>query len=232
MKSYEKTYNILKKRILDRQYEPDKPLPPERQLCSELGISRITLRHSIRMLQQRGFVDSIQGRGTYVRSSNPDKIAVFNNDFVGSVIRNMPNFQRVLLKFEKVCPPEYILKLFKIKSDKKCLLAERLDIFEDTPFSYDRSYIPEEFTGSIDSEILRKVDFYNIWIKRESIKITNKTESIEAVKADKLAVERLKCEPGSPLLLTTETMYNDKNNVFSVFESYYRGDLIKLISRK
>jgi DNA-binding GntR family transcriptional regulator len=177
-------------------------------------------------------VDSIQGRGTYVRSAKPEKVPVFNNDFVGSVIRGMPAFERILLKCEKISPPEYIIKLLKIESGEKCLLAERLDSFEGTPFSYDRSYIPEKFTNSINTEILKKLDFFNIWLEREAIEISSKNESTEAVKADNLAVERLKCEPESPVLLTTETMYDNDNKPVSVFESYYRGDLIRLVSRK
>lgn len=232
MKSYEKIYNLLKNRIISGRYKPDAPLPPERNLCGELGVSRITLRHAMRLLQQRGFVDSIQGDGTYVRSAAPEKIPVFNNDFVGSIIRGMPDFKRTLLKAEQISPPAYIVNLLQLQDNEKCLLAERLDVFENTPFSYDKSYIPEKLTSSINKKLLVKIDFYNAWLKAEGLKISRKTESIEAVRADKTAVERLECKLGSPLLMTTETMYDRENRPVSVFESYYRGDLIKLSSRR
>ena len=51
-------------------------LPPERELASRLGISRVTLREAIRSLQQAGYVEPRRGRfgGTFVLyKPNPDE---------------------------------------------------------------------------------------------------------------------------------------------------------------
>ena len=43
-------------------------LPPERELASRLGVSRVTLREAIRSIQQAGYVEPRRGRfgGTFV----------------------------------------------------------------------------------------------------------------------------------------------------------------------
>lgn len=42
-------------------------LPSERVLCSELGISRVSLREALRVLQATGYVETRHGAGTFAR---------------------------------------------------------------------------------------------------------------------------------------------------------------------
>lgn len=46
-------------------------LPAERDLCQQLGISRISLRESLRVLQSTGYVETRPGSGTYARLPEP-----------------------------------------------------------------------------------------------------------------------------------------------------------------
>src|SRR5919198_5732754 len=52
---------------------PGERLPPERDLATRLGVSRVTLREAIRALQQAGYVESRRGRygGTFVNATLP-----------------------------------------------------------------------------------------------------------------------------------------------------------------
>ncbi|GAA0492118.1 FadR/GntR family transcriptional regulator [Microbacterium aurantiacum] len=46
-------------------------LPSERDLCAQFGISRISLRESLRVLQSTGYVETRPGSGTYARLPEP-----------------------------------------------------------------------------------------------------------------------------------------------------------------
>lgn len=46
-------------------------LPAERELCQKLGISRVSLRESLRVLQSIGYVETRPGSGTYARKPEP-----------------------------------------------------------------------------------------------------------------------------------------------------------------
>lgn len=41
-------------------------LPSERELAREFGVSYITMRHSARLLRERGLIISVHGKGTFV----------------------------------------------------------------------------------------------------------------------------------------------------------------------
>ena len=64
----------IKEDILSGVYEPEAKLPPEKDLCIQLGVSRSTLREAFRMLQALGYVRIIHGRGTFVASGTGEII--------------------------------------------------------------------------------------------------------------------------------------------------------------
>ena len=52
-------------------------LPPERELCVQLGVSRTSLREAVRILDAYGVVESTQGGGTYVTDKFTENIFEF-----------------------------------------------------------------------------------------------------------------------------------------------------------
>jgi GntR family transcriptional regulator len=56
----------LKKQILEGDYAPFDRLPSESTLMETFGVSRITVRQSLRDLQSEGLIFSSQGKGSFV----------------------------------------------------------------------------------------------------------------------------------------------------------------------
>jgi len=56
--------------LIDKgEWAPGSQIPNEDRLCEMLGISRITLRHALRNLEEAGMLRREHGRGTFVRSA-------------------------------------------------------------------------------------------------------------------------------------------------------------------
>ena len=68
---YRRIYDDLKEKIQDGTYPGGMQLPTERELCTEYGVERITVRRSLEMLVQDGLVGKRPGIGTFVRSAEP-----------------------------------------------------------------------------------------------------------------------------------------------------------------
>jgi DNA-binding FadR family transcriptional regulator len=66
MDMHSKTTSILESYISKNGLAPQSRLPPERQLCEELGISRTELRKALSLLEADGKIWRHVGRGTFV----------------------------------------------------------------------------------------------------------------------------------------------------------------------
>lgn len=57
--------------VRQRQRQPGQRLPAERQLATELGVSRVAVREAIQQLSSRGLLESRVGAGTFVCAKVP-----------------------------------------------------------------------------------------------------------------------------------------------------------------
>jgi len=62
----------IKELILSQKKEPGSKLPSERELVSQLQISRTSVREALRVLEIMGLVEVKPGKGTYVKGLNGD----------------------------------------------------------------------------------------------------------------------------------------------------------------
>jgi len=62
--------DTLAKKVAEGAF-PDGRLPAERVLCDELKVSRTALRSALKRLEERGVIERVHGRGTFVHASQP-----------------------------------------------------------------------------------------------------------------------------------------------------------------
>lgn len=69
----------LLRRIRAGEWPVGSALPSEKQLCEQAGVSRHTLRHTLKTLQERGFIERRQGAPSKVISSTQPR--TYSQDF-------------------------------------------------------------------------------------------------------------------------------------------------------
>ena len=227
--AYHKVYNSIKIEILGGHYAAGQKLPPERHLCEQYLVSRITVRHALRLLKEDGLVEQFRGKGTFVKSIKPAKLPISELGFAKSVKDYVPGLYRNLLENEITHAPSEISKSLQLNGDQ-CLLAIRTDVLNEKVIAFDRAYIRLEYSNSITEELLKRVDFFEKWMESEDFKITFYHETIEAVEANNEISSILMMKKKDAVLKSTEIYYDQNNEPVAVFESYYRGDRIKLTS--
>lgn len=88
---YEQILHSLKGKILSGVYKKGELLPSEKELIEEYSVSRITVRKTLAILAEMGFVETIQGRGSVVlfELSNIQE----DGDFAKAVEQHYKEFQ-------------------------------------------------------------------------------------------------------------------------------------------
>jgi len=71
---YQQVYTNLRSSILSGELKGGMKLPSTRALAEELNVSRNTILNAYRQLQAEGYIESVQGSGTYVARISPDHL--------------------------------------------------------------------------------------------------------------------------------------------------------------
>lgn len=127
----------LEKAICSGKFKPGEKLPSSSKLEKALGASRGTLREAVRVLQQKGLVESRVGvkGGVFVREANIDSVT----DGIGQLI------QRKKISIEDLSEFRQVIESGLIRS-----VAARIDT-QDTE-------ILKEFLSSLEEETQRGAD--------------------------------------------------------------------------
>src|SRR5450432_4040276 len=64
---YARVIAEVQRRIESGEYPPGSLLPSEHQLSAEFGIARPTVVRALRVLRQEGWIETQQGKGSFVR---------------------------------------------------------------------------------------------------------------------------------------------------------------------
>ena len=65
----------LRKRISSGEWSDLGRMPPERDLASEFGVARNTIRRAVSLLEEEGTVTKLTGRGTFLQAERQDSLA-------------------------------------------------------------------------------------------------------------------------------------------------------------
>lgn len=66
-RKYEKVVDAIKEAIAKGELAYGDPLPPERQMIEDLGVSRSSLREAFSVLELLGLIEGVPGKGRFVR---------------------------------------------------------------------------------------------------------------------------------------------------------------------
>lgn len=69
---YLQVKECLEERIRTLVYPKGGKLPSEKELCDEFGVSRITIRQALDLLETMGLTSSVHGKGTFVKANKID----------------------------------------------------------------------------------------------------------------------------------------------------------------
>jgi len=130
---YLRVLNALRARIEDGTYAPGAGLPSESQLCTEFDVSRPTVLRALGILKQDGWIESQQGKGSFVRGRPPSGGAA-------------PQYARDAVDLDEGAETE-ILHVGAVLATPR--VAAALDIPEGTPV-YERRRRTVSAAGPID----------------------------------------------------------------------------------
>lgn len=88
--------SVLRKRIHAGEWAERGRIPPERELASEFGVARNTVRRAVGLLQECGAVSRHVGRGTFLVAGDPDTLSAVVSRIAGSSPADIMEMRKLL----------------------------------------------------------------------------------------------------------------------------------------
>ncbi|HUE66753.1 MAG TPA: GntR family transcriptional regulator [Candidatus Acidoferrum sp.] len=218
-------------RVLDliEAIEVGDPIPAERHLAVELGVSRLTLRAAIDELVRDGYLDRRHGSGTYVtepKIAQPLTLTSFSDDMRR---RGMAPGSRTLELTVTVAGARLAHRL-EVSPEAKLVRVKRLRLADGKPMAMEVLHVPEVLVPGLTRADFEDHSFYELLRERYGITIASGTQSIEPTVTSEEESEVLGVPLHTPAFLFERTTVSESGRIVEFVRSIYRGDRYRLVA--
>jgi DNA-binding GntR family transcriptional regulator len=135
--AYARIAKTLSDRLASGEYSTGSRLPSGSQLCAEFGVSPMTVRRALNMLENQGLISGVKGRGTYARSVglSDSSFRLDTSDWLGesSEIR--------VLSATMTRADDESGQMLAVAPGTRLIYLRRLVVNDGKPAMYDREYV-------------------------------------------------------------------------------------------
>ena len=229
-------------RLKEGEFSDD--FPPELDLAAEYGVSRNTIRETMRRLRDEGVV--IAERGRRPRLATDSEI----EQPLGALYSLFASVEAAGLKQQSVTrcielrTDEMVAHYFGLPSTALLFYLERVRLAGGEPLAIDRVWMPENIGAPLLNVDFSHTALYDELYRRTGLRLTTGSERIRAVRPSKeergllaigasaaaLAIDRLACVQEQPIEWRHTIIRGDRFNLVAEFSarSGYQFDLTKL----
>jgi GntR family transcriptional regulator len=220
---YYQVYTVLSQRVRDGEWTPDVPMPTEQEFAASFGVSRVTIRKALNMLQEERLVLRQQGRGTFAL---PPPRRQSRANFSG-LLENVADFElhtkvRVL-SFGKVALPDETARLLECDPGTQALRIVRVRSDSQSPFSFTTTHVPEPEADLLDEASLGNQTVSSALAKAGVVTVSAE-QRLSATVAGVEVAKHLRIDVGAPLISMTRVMRNEDGRPVEVIHALYRPD--------
>jgi DNA-binding GntR family transcriptional regulator len=212
------------------QLAPGDRLPTEQHLAAWLGVSRMTLRHALSELAQRGLVTRTVGRsgGTFVAEPKLEQDLTVLAGFSERLrTQGLMAGARVLAAAEIPASPAASAAL-EIGVGDPVYEVRRLRLAGSEPILIEHSLFPAQRCPGLLSYRLDG-SLYELLEERFGLRPHRAKESLEPVTAGVREAEALGVPEGAPLMLVERTAYDKTGLPLEFARDLFRGDRTKVV---
>jgi GntR family transcriptional regulator len=205
------------------------PIPAERQLAAELGVSRLTLRAALDELVRDGYLERRHGSGTYVtepKIAQPLTLTSFSDDMRR---RGMTPGSRTL---ELVTTPAgaRLAHRLEVSPEARLVRVKRLRLADSRPMAMEVLHVPEALVPGLTRADFEDHSFYELLRDRYGITIASGSQSIEPTVTNEEESEVLGVPLHTPAFLFERTTVSESGRTVEFVRSIYRGDRYRLVA--
>ena len=182
-------------------------IPPERELCEQYQVSRITVRKALDELSRAGYIYRKQGKGTFVKPRAIDqKLSKYYSMVDGQQHLGQVETAR-LLQFDVVPADAVLAESLSILPDQMAFHMKCLRMMDGEPYGLEESYLPVMIAPDLTRQEVEDKGIYNS-LRVRGIYPERSVERFKPIILDKQAATWLEEHPGEAAMQMTRITYD------------------------
>ena len=204
---YKIIYDQIVKFILTDVWPVGSNMKSENELIKLFGVSRLTIRNVLNILENEGRILRSRGKATLIldrllqnnnRSEIKDFSVTLNANYKLIDVEVVKN--NLIKKFKNSSSLYYIKRLRRLKNNELYLIS--------------RAYIPFEIIGdNVNKKIFKDKNLLEVLINQFKVKISRSDQELSAITLSNNDADLFKITKGYPAILNTWNMYDKSNKL-------------------
>jgi len=203
-------------------------IPSERQLSSDLGVSRLTVRAALDELAREGYVVRRRGSGTYVQHPKVSQDLTMTSFSEDMRRRGLEPGSRTL-SLTTTLAGARLGRFLQVSPSEPILVARRLRLADGEAMAIETLHIPEALAPGLTPESLDG-SLYELLEDRYGIMIASGTQVIEPTVTNEEESAALGVPLHSPAFLFERTSRDLHGRTIEFVQSVYRGDRYRIVT--
>ncbi|MDF1598918.1 GntR family transcriptional regulator [Mesorhizobium sp. YIM 152430] len=226
--TYRRLADALAAAIRNGDHPSGTALPTERNLASQLGLARVTVRSAYAELARLGLIEIRPGSGAYVRQPLIEqalwRLSSFTEDMA---VRGLVAGTR-LLRQEISTASQAERTALGIDGSVAIVRLERLRLADDQPLAIETAAVPADIFGT-DIPALRQDSLYS-HLGDRGFRPMRARQRLRAISLEPAVAALLGVQTGSPALLIERVSFLADGRPVEFTRSHYRGDAYDFIA--
>ncbi len=221
---YYRLYAALRQKIIAGVWPPPRPLPTEAELAAFYGVSRVTVRRAMVLLEEQSLIWRQRGRGTFV---NDAVLGGDDRSNFGGLLENINDFQLATtvqpIRFATLAADAEVARRLEVAGGSDVLQVVRVRHRPDGPISHITCYVRFPEAGSLDPDLLGNRPVLAA-LEAAGIRVDRVEQGLSAVNAEGEVAARLDVPVGTALVSMWRVVRDTVGRPVQFIRSLYRPD--------
>jgi GntR family transcriptional regulator len=222
----------LREQILDMiergELAPGQKLVRERELAARHGVSLAPVRQAILDLVNDGYLDRVQGRGTFVRERKVEEPISILSSFTGSMRAKGLEPEIGVVRQEPAEPPAGVRDQLRLPHGD-VLVIQRIARLAGEPVAALEAWLALEQFPFLVHEPLGSRSLYELIRDRTGVEGVRAESVIEVIRCDRDQAALLGLRRGAPALEVSGVTYDQQDRPFESSRVVYREDRFRFV---
>lgn len=227
---YSRVATIIQNKITSGQYNAGERLPTEEELVQYFGVSKITIRSALSILEANGLISRNRGKGTYVSDVIPEVRQNTYTSLIGLVPLSDSRITPLEIKTIKIKEsriPKDICSFFQMSNMEDISVIKRL-VTRKNVLNYNEYYmLPDMAKHFTKKDLAEKKSIQTILRAKIGLKYTKGVMYLQAIAAEPDISQLLKCQTFEPLIYTQTYFWSEEEKPFGIANRYFRAGQFK-----